>query len=284
MKVLILGAGYGVRLYPLTKNTPKPLLNIGGKAVVEWTLELLNQVKGVDEVIIVVNQRFYENYQQWLPEAQKRLNKKLTVINDETTSNEGKLGAVGDIQFAIDRCRIKDDLLVIAGDNLFGADIRDIVKYYKKYGSTIVLKNMSAKSGSVYGGKDKNIDRKLISQYSVVTLDRENRVIDFEEKPPDPKSTLIAVCLYVFPAGDLGLVKEYLDSGLNPDAPGYYIQWLYKHRDVFGYIMKGHWFDIGDIDSYNEANDYYIRLQAKPVRKKTNRAVKRRTKCLPANK
>lgn len=275
MKALILGAGYGVRLYPLTKNTPKPLLNIAGKLVVEWTLDLLEPIREIDEIVIVVNQRFYENYQRWLPEMQKRLDKKITIINDGTTSNENKLGAVGDIQFAIDRVRIKDDLLIIAGDNLFGADIKDIIKYHKKHGPAIVLKNM------------KDVDRKLISQYSVVTLNKDNQVIDFEEKPPDPKSTLIAVCLYVFPARDLGLIREYLDSGLNPDAPGYYIQWLHKKQGVFGYVMKGHWFDIGDIDSYNEANNYYIRLQAQATREKPKSKAgqtSKRGKYLTANK
>jgi len=251
VKALILGAGYGVRLYPLTKNTPKPLLNIAGKSVIEWTLDLLSPVKDISEIIIVVNQRFYESYQNWLPEVQKKFKKKITLINDGTTTNDNKLGAVGDIKFVLDKCGIKDDLLVIAGDNLFGENIADVIKCYKKHGLTIALKNM------------KDVDRQLISQYSVVTLDNEDKVIDFEEKPPDPKSTLIAVCLYVFPAKDFGLIKEYLDGYLNPDAPGYYIQWLHKKRDVFGYVMKHHWFDIGDIDSYNEANDFYTKRQKK---------------------
>ncbi|MFH1226666.1 MAG: nucleotidyltransferase family protein [Planctomycetota bacterium] len=256
MKALILGAGYGVRLYPLTKNTPKPLLNIAGKSVIEWTLDLLSSAKDVSEVFIVVNRRFYESYQNWLPEVQQRFKKKITLVDDETTTNDNKLGAIGDIQFVVDKCGIKGDLLVIAGDNLFGDNIDEIISYYKKHGPTIALKNM------------KDVDRKLISQYSVVTLDKSDKVIDFEEKPPDPKSILIAICLYVFPARDLGLFKEYLDGHLNPDAPGYYIQWLHKKRDVFGYVMKNHWFDIGDIDSYKEANDFYMKSQEKGKGKK----------------
>ncbi|MBI4711949.1 MAG: nucleotidyltransferase family protein [Planctomycetes bacterium] len=253
MKALILGAGYGVRLYPLTKNTPKPLLNIAGKAVIDWLLEQLTAIKDIDEIFIVSNQRFYQNYERWLEESMrgflKRAKAKISLYNDGSLSAEDKLGAIGDIQFVIDKAAIKDDLLVIAGDNLFKTHIKNIIKHFKTKGTTIGLKEM------------KDVDKKLISQYSVVTLDKDNRVIDFEEKPPNPKTNLIAVCLYVFRKEDLGLIKEYINSGMNADAPGYYIQWLCKRNPVSGYIMKEEWFDIGDIDSYNAANNYYQKSQ-----------------------
>ncbi|MEK7449034.1 MAG: nucleotidyltransferase family protein [Planctomycetota bacterium] len=258
MKALILGAGYGVRLYPLTKNTPKPLLQIGHKPVIEWTLSQIMALKEMKEVFIVVNQRFYEHYQRWLDNYQSvsadssgRPFPKITLCNDQTLTNEDRLGAIGDIALAIQRFEIKDDLLVVAGDNLFEFNLSALVKTFKAKGTTIALKNM------------KDIDKRLISQYSVVTLDKENRLIDFEEKPPVPKSTLVAICLYIFGASTLGLINEYLRSGFNPDAPGYYIQWLYKKINVYGCAMKGPWFDIGDIDSYNKANDYYLRRPGK---------------------
>lgn len=246
MKALILGAGYGVRLYPLTKNKPKPLLAIAGRPVIEWVIDRILPLKGVDEIIIVVNEQFYENYQRWLGEY--GCSKKITLCNDHTDSNETRLGAIGDINLVIDEHKIKDDLLIIAGDNLFEFNLVEFVRFFKSHGPTIALRNM------------KGVDKRLISQYSVVTLDKRDQVVDFEEKPPDPKSSLIAICLYLFPKKDLVLIKKYLATGFNPDAPGYYIQWLYKKTDVCGCIMKGSWFDIGDIDSYNKANDYYKRF------------------------
>lgn len=249
MKALILGAGYGVRLYPLTKNQPKPLIHVGGRPVIEWSLEQILSLRSVDEVIIVVNNRFYENYERWHYEytlTRAGQKNRIRLCNDGTNSADDRLGAIGDIQFAIDKFSIRDDLLVVAGDNLFQFSLADFVRFSKKYGASIVLKNM------------KEIDKELISQYSVVTLNGDNRITDFEEKPPSPKSSLIAICLYLFPQNDLGLIKKYLVSGFNPDAPGYYIQWLYKQISVYGYTLKGSWFDIGDIDSYNVANDYYL--------------------------
>jgi len=243
MDALILGAGYGVRLYPLTKNTPKPLLPVAGKPVIEWTLLRLNKIKELDRIFIVVNTRFYDNYVRWL--ADYKTTSRIVLVNDGTTSPDDRLGAVRDIQFVIDKEKIKNDLLIIAGDNLFDFSLTSFVSFYKKYGSAIALKNL------------KGFDQNLVSQYGIATLDKTKRIVDFEEKPPVPKSTLAAVCLYIFPWSELNLVKEYLDSGFNPDAPGYYIQWLYKKTKLFGCEMKGKWFDIGDIDSYNKANEYY---------------------------
>jgi glucose-1-phosphate thymidylyltransferase len=257
MKGLILGAGYGVRLYPLTKNTPKPLLPIAGRPVIEWTLERILRLKDIDEIYIVVNQCFYENYQRWLSGYQSALRHTktklpITLCNDGTISNNDRLGAIGDIQLVVKQNRIKDDLLIIAGDNLFEFNLNDFIKFYKTHGASVALKNMI--------GLDKN----LISQYSVVTLDKANDlIINFEEKPPLPQSDLIAICLYLFSSKEVGLIKEYLSQGLNPDAPGYYIQWLYKRSPLYGCVLKGTWFDIGDIDSYNKASDYYIKSYGK---------------------
>ena len=210
-----------------------------------------------------IYQRFYENYQRWLSNYPTA--KKITICNDGTLTNDDRLGAIGDINLVVDKFKIKDDLLVVAGDNVFGFDLRELLKFSKAHGTTIALKNL------------KDADKKLISQYSVVTLDKSNRLVDFEEKPPVPKSTLIAICLYIFRKKELGLIKEYLQAGFNPDAPGYYIQWLYKKVNVYGCTLKGAWFDIGDIDSYNKANDYYTR---RGTSKSSHRTSKRSCGCL----
>jgi glucose-1-phosphate thymidylyltransferase len=171
--------------------------------------------------------------------------KKIVLCDDKSQNVNDKLGAIGDISFVIKKAAIKDDLLVVAGDNLFEINFTDFIKYFKKHGTTICLKDFKGSS------------RDIISQYGLVTLDDDKKIIDFEEKPPQPQSTLVAMCLYIFAKGDLKLINEYLKKGFNPDAPGYYLQWLYKQKDIYGYTLKGRWFDIGDIDSYEKASDYY---------------------------
>lgn len=244
MKGLILGAGYGVRLYPLTKNLPKPLLSIAGKPVIEWTLEKLSFIKELKEIYIVVNQHFYTSYIRWLTDYKSA--QKIKIINDGSTSPDDRLGAIRDIQFVIEQEKIKDDLLIIAGDNLFDISLTALINFYKKHGAVIALKNL------------KGLKQKILSQYGIATLDKTMRVIDFEEKPPVFKGTLAGLCLYIFPEKEKGLIKQYLNSGFNPDAPGYYIQWCYKRIKLYGHVIKGEWFDIGDIESYNKAQDYYM--------------------------
>ncbi len=252
MKALILGAGYGMRLYPLTANTPKPLLAIADKPVIEWTLDLLLPRKEIDKIFIVSNHLFYTNYEKWLAEKMEQraglfrtYGKKIVLCDDMSQNTNDKLGAIGDIRFVIKKASIKDDLLIVAGDNLFEINFTDFIKRFKKQGTTIALKDFKGSS------------RGLVSQYGVVTLDAEKKIIDFEEKPAQPQSALVALCLYIFAKGDLNLIDKYLNKGFNPDAPGYYLQWLYKQKEIYGYTLKGKWFDIGDIDSYGKASDYY---------------------------
>ncbi|MEW6027250.1 MAG: nucleotidyltransferase family protein [Planctomycetota bacterium] len=258
MKALILGAGYGVRLYPLTANTPKPLLDMAGKPVMEWSLDLLLPRKEIDKIYIVSNHLFYINYEKWLKGKleqrsghYRKYGQKIVLCDDMSQSTNDKLGAIGDIQFVIKKHKINDELLIVAGDNLFEIDFTDFVKFFRKLGTTICLKDF------------KGSKREILSQYGLVTLDNAGRIIDFEEKPALPQSTLVAMCLYIFAKEDLKLITAYLNKGFNPDAPGYYLQWLYKQKDIYGYTLKGKWFDIGDIDSYGTASDYYRHKHAR---------------------
>ena len=267
MKALILGAGYGTRLYPLTKNLPKPLLDIAGRPLLTWLLGSVEKLKEISEIYLVTNNRFYEHYERFLVDYPAV--KPIVLVNDGSNSPDDRLGAVKDIQFVIQNKSIKDDLLIAAGDNLFDFALSGFIKAFKKYGTIITIKNL------------KGIDKDLISQYSVVTLDKGKRLVDFEEKPAAPESTLAALCLYVFGKDTLGLVNEYLERGFTTDAPGYYIQWLYRKIPVYGYEVKGEWFDIGDIDFYNKANDYYrskftVAARCHPSR---SEGLLRRTRC-----
>lgn len=247
MKVLLLAAGYATRLYPLTLNKPKPLLPIAGKPVVGFILDLIEPVQDVDEVFIVTNQKFYKAFEEW--NRSFTYPKKITVINDGTTSNENRLGATGDIDFVIDKKNIRDDLAVLAGDNLFRADM------------SVFLNFCMSKRPSISIGLYDIKDFTLAKRYGVVLLDAEKKIIDFKEKPAKPASTLAATCLYFFPKERLTIIKEYLRTENAKDAPGYFLEWLYKRESVYGYVFSGSkWFDIGDKKSYEEADGEFRKL------------------------
>ncbi len=245
MKALLLGAGYGTRLYPLTRDRPKPLLPVGGRPILDRILECVHPIQAVDGIYIVSNSKFADRYRDWQARYSPKRKVPIQVIDDGTTSNENRLGAIGDIQFVIDQAKIKDDLLVIAGDNLIEFDLRHFVEFALERGPAVALKDLKGSS--------------LLSRYSAVELDEQRRIVSFEEKPPKPKTSLISIGVYFYPKKEIKRIRQYLDEGLTPDAPGYYVQWLVKQTDVYGFVMEGPWYDIGDIDSYNAANALYER-------------------------
>lgn len=248
MKALLLGAGYATRLYPLTRDKPKPLLTVGGIPILERILENVLGIEAIDRVYIVTNHRFADHYQSWadhLKASARPPRAPITVVDDGTATAETRLGAIGDLNFVMKREKIKDDLLVVAGDNLLGFPLKGFAAFFESRGSAVCLKDMKGSE--------------LISRYSVVTLDAKGKIVEFEEKPPAPKTTLISIGAYLFHRKIHRLLDKYLQEGGNPDAPGYYIQWLHKQTDLFGHVTTGDWFDIGDIDSYNQANELYER-------------------------
>ncbi len=253
MKALILAAGYATRLYPLTLNRPKPLLEVAGKPMMEYVVERIEKINKetdiVDEILVVTNQKFSGHFRKWAEGFKTEL--KVTILNDGTLSDDDKLGAIGDIDFTAKQVNLSDGLLVVAGDNLFDFGLYDFVKFARK------------KEDGSGVGLYKIEDRELVKKYSVVTLDDENRVIDFEEKPENPQTSLIAICLYYFPHNHLKLIDKYLKEGNSPDAPGHYIGWLQKEKKVYGYAFEGTWYDIGDIRSYEQADREWKRGERK---------------------
>ncbi len=239
MKALILGAGYATGLYPLTKDRPKSLLPLAGRPLVEHLLSSLANVKELDRVYLVTNHRFVDRYRDWLENYQAP--KRVELLDDGTTTQEDRLGAVGDMQFAIERARVHDDLLVMAGDILVRFDLPAFVAFFKQRGATIALKEMDSPEAA--------------RRFGAVQLDADNRVVEFEEKPAAPRGALISIGLYALPRTILPKVKEYLTAGHNPEAPGYFIEWLHRQTGIYGYTVREPWFDIGDIDSYNQANE-----------------------------
>jgi len=241
VKVLLLAAGYATRLYPLTLNKPKPLLPVAGRPVIEFILDIVEPLKEVDEVFIVTNEKFHKHFEEWARKYSS--SKKIAIVNDGTKSNKDRLGATGDIEFVIENKKVKDDLLVLAGDNIFRTDLRDFLDFS-------MPKRPSVSIG-LYDVKDLGLAKK----YGIVSLDNDKRIREFKEKPAKPSSTLAAKCLYFFPKEKLGILKGYLGTDNAKDAPGYFLEWLYKKETIFGYVFKGEkWFDIGDRKSYEEAD------------------------------
>lgn len=242
MKAIILVAGYATRLYPLTKNTPKPLLKVGGKAIIDHIIEEVNTLDAVDSIFVISNHKFAKNFEEWA--LSKTNPKPITVIDDGTDSDETKRGAIGDIQYTIEQGNIDDEVVIIAGDNLFTYSLKEYYDFYKtKNADCVCVKQFD--------------DMEMIKQLGVVLMDENDRVIDLEEKPQKPKSNKAAFATYMYTRETVKMVKEYLDEGNSPDAPGYFLQWLHKKKPVYGYVMNGECYDIGTHKALAEVREIY---------------------------
>ena len=243
MKAIVLAAGYATRLYPLTKDHPKPLLEVGGKPVLEYILTHLEKISPLETLFIIANRKFYSHFEMW--KAKYRSSKKLILLDDGSTCEEDRLGAIGDIRFGIREQKINDDLLVVAGDNLFDSDLRPFVSFSQKKSpfSSVMLYDVK--------------DFQLARHYGIVALDGGGRIVSFEEKPQNPRSTLSAMGVYYFPKEVLEKIETYLKEGSPQDAPGFFIRWLCQQETVYGYPCQGIWYDIGDLDSYQRASQVF---------------------------
>ena len=243
MKTLILAAGYATRLYPLTKDKAKPLLPIGNRPVIGHILDRLEGLSGLSEILVVTNHKFYPQFERWA--AGLSFPAPLTLLDDGSTEEGDRLGAVGDIRFAIQQRKIREDLLVIGGDNLFDFDLAPFVSFAKK--------KIPFCSLMVYDVADFDLAR----QYGIVSLDGEGKVVSLEEKPRKPTSTLAAMCVYFFPKQTLSYGEDYAQLPHSKDAPGFYIKWLHETKGVYGFAAHGRWYDIGDLASYQKACDTF---------------------------
>lgn len=242
MKGLILAAGYGTRLYPLTLDRPKPLVKVGGKTILERLLRKLESLQTCDEVYIVTNDKFYGMIARWVRD--RSFSFELKVINDMTTSNEDRLGAIGDINLVLGKEKPEDDVLIVAGDNLFEFDISDFVSK---------VSTVDKFGVALYDVKD----GKLAQKYGIVSLDEKSHILDFQEKPLSPKSTLASTGIYFFPKAKLLMLDDYMQTGLAKDAPGNFVKWLSENEKVYGYVFDQGWYDIGDKNSLERADIEY---------------------------
>ena len=242
MKQIILAAGYATRLYPLTENTPKPLLPVAGVPMIEHVLASSAAIGHIDRTLVVTNNKFAGHFQEWLAgyqEAHPDFNG--AIVNDGTTSNEDRLGAIGDLQLVLEQEAIDDDVLVIAGDNLFTGDLRGFGARCRETNAPVL---------GLYDVGTREAARK----YGVVAVDDDDRLTSFEEKPEEPKSTLIGIALYFYPRTTLPEISRYIKEGNNPDQPGRLVQWLYPQQPVYTWTVPGDWLDIGSRETLEAAN------------------------------
>jgi glucose-1-phosphate thymidylyltransferase len=246
MKIIILAAGYATRLYPLTLTQPKPLLMVAGKPMIEYVLDNIAPIEGITGVYVVTNAKFAGHFQKWADEYQKRRSYPFTIVNDGSTDDSNKLGAIGDLNLVLTREKIDDDIVVVAGDNLFSETLEDFGKFVRTKKAPVL---------AVYdvGSLEE------IKKYNSITIDTEGKITFFEEKPAKPTSTVTGIALYYYPKESLPLIHQYVKDGNNPDQPGRLVQWLYPKTPFYTWPVPGLWFDIGSKETLEEANRIFAK-------------------------
>ncbi len=244
MRVLILAAGYGTRLYPVIKDTAKSLLPVASRPIIDYLLEKIQPLPDLRELVVVTNEKFHSDFLDWAG-LHKDFPVPIIVMNDGTTSPDDRLGAVGDILFVLKNSRDKDDLFVLGGDNLFDYSLGEFIRFAKG-------KAPHASIGLYDIG-----DIKAASKFGVVQMNAQSRIEFFEEKPPRPRSTLIAMCSYFFPVQSQSLMFDYVAKSNKTDKSGDYIHWLTETDEVFGFKFEGEWYDIGSIETYRSAQERF---------------------------
>ena len=246
MNALILAAGYATRLYPLTLNKAKPLLEVGGKPIIEWLMENLRTISDLKAIYVVTNDKFANDFQQWATAYQESHPKPaIRVVNDGSRSDDDKLGAIGDINLLLTRESelLQSDLVIVAGDNLFREPLAPFVQQVKSAFAAVAVHDVG--------------ELEPMKKYGAVTVSTDWTVTHFEEKPEKPQSTLAAMALYYYSREALQLFTTYLAAGNNPDQPGRFLQWLYTRKPVKAFKMTGQWLDIGSKETLAQADQIF---------------------------
>jgi len=241
MKLIILAAGYATRLYPLTLNQPKPLLHVAGKPMLGHVTDNLASIGDIDVVYVVTNAKFVDHFQNWADNCKQSKRFCFEVVNDGTTDESNRLGAIGDTHLVLDKHSIDEDIMVVGGDNLFSHDLFEFGEFCREKNAPVL---------AVYDVGDLN----EIKKYNSIEVDAEGRITFFEEKPAEPKSTLTGIALYFYPKSSLPLIRQYIAEGNNPDQPGRLVQWMYQRTPFYTWKVPGLWFDVGSKETLEEAN------------------------------
>lgn len=240
MKCLILAAGYATRLYPLTENFPKPLLTVGKKTILDWLIDDIDASGLVDEYVVISNHKFAHHFDAWASGKTQ----KITVVDDGTSTNETRLGAVRDIQFAIETLGLDDDMLVIAGDNVLDFSLTKFISYAKEKNSSCIMRYYEP-------------DEKKLLKCGVVTVDENGKILNMTEKSPTPATHWCTPPFYYYTREDARRVPDGIAAGCGVDAPGSYIAWLCKQTPVHAMEMPGKRYDIGNLESYEKVQKEY---------------------------
>lgn len=242
MKTIVIAAGYATRLYPLTENFPKPLLKVGSRSILDRMLSDIDQIEEIDEHIVVTNHKFAHHFTDWKENTHYR--RPIRIIDDGTEDNATRLGAVRDLLLALDVCKIDDDILVLAADNLLTFSMRGFVDFFHKCGSSVIMCHHEP-------------SLKKLQRTGVIATDEEMRVLEMQEKPEHPVSNWAVPPFYLYSRKDLPLIKTCLEHGCGYDAPGNLAHYLVGVTTLHAWEMPGERFDIGSFDSYNEAQQLF---------------------------
>lgn len=241
MKAIILAAGYATRMYPLTINFPKAMLEIGGRPIINYIVDELCSIDTVDEIFIVTNGKFEKFFYEWAKKNVRYFSKSIKVISDATMTEDGRLGAIGDIEFIIEKEKIDDEIFIIAGDNYFTYKLKDYYEFYRQKGCDCVCaKRME--------------DKEKLKQMGVAILEEDSRIIEIQEKPEHPRSDIAVFASYIYTKDTCRIFKDYIQEGNNSDAPGYFLEWLYKRKNIYAYEFEGECYDIGTLEVYLAVN------------------------------
>jgi glucose-1-phosphate thymidylyltransferase len=249
MKAIILAGGFGRRMWPLTLERPKCLLTVGGKPVIEHVTEKLLNINEIHTIYITVNKLFEDAFREWL--NSQGYNRDIRLVVEESLKNDEKLGSLGAIKHLIDREAIDDDILCVAGDNIFQDNLHSFLEFFKQQNKFICGLYEMDKAEELTG-------------YGISILDDSGMITDFEEKPENPKSNLVSTGIYAIPRNVLQQIQEYMKAGHNPDAFGYFISWLHKKTSVSGFVFKNKWFDIGSFETLRKADEFLSQESQSP--------------------
>ncbi len=242
MDAVVLAGGYATRLWPITKDRAKPLLPVAGRSIVDYILEELEDEERISSVYISTNKRFKEDFASYIEDSGYS---KPELVIEYTEKEQEKLGTVKALDQLVEEKNLDSDLCVIAGDNLFSFNIHSLIDFYEEKQNTCV---------ACYDVGSKN----QAKSYGVVSINKSNKIKEMQEKPENPKSSLVSTACYVFPASTIKMIDKYFDEGGNPDAPGFFLEWINKNQEIYGYIFDGYWFDIGTPEGYLKANHYLL--------------------------
>lgn len=242
MKAIIMAGGYATRLYPLTHNKPKALLDVCGKPILEWILNDLSHIKDITQIIIVTNQKFYDDIKIWV--SQKNY-LDLLVLKTTSTNEKDKKGTSADLLWTIRSLKIEDDILVLASDNLLDFSLINLVSFFKDNNKSHIC---------VFAYYE--TDRKKLAKTGVAQI-IDNSIVSFSEKPLNPIHNWAIPPYYIYPKASFDLISDALETGCCPDSPGYLIEWICKTEQIKALQINGKRYNCGDIDSFNYTKDNY---------------------------